>query len=381
MSTALPASAPPETRLPRRLIFALVPCLVLVAAVMLGLWLLPGPRPGPRGAKELDTYRSCALQVAEGEARLECLGGVVLARAPMAHPDRRRVVFLGESSLRLPAGAAVPDALAARMPAVDVVNLAFNGATLEQLTVLARGSAVLTPDLLVVYAGHNEYSRQVFNGDLLPDRMRRDPRGTRWLSPWELAMSVVDVKPPIPTDRPDFADRLATARVSLAQGLGTIARESRAPVVLCTLLRNPTEPPTGVLAAGMPDCAAALPGLLDRGRLVAERLERAEEVCGEGSLTWWLRAQRAREEGRLEAARAAFATSTELDTLPLRAPVSADEAIRQVGAACGARVVDLGEALGPWPPGSDFTDLLHLSASGAEAVAAALEPVVRERLE
>ena len=82
------------------------------------------------------------------------------------------------------------------------------------------------------------------------------------------------------------------------------------------------------------------------------------------------------EEGRTADAEEALRRALALDPLPLRAPAEADDIIRAVAAQTGASLVDLEADVGLLPPAAWFTDPLHLSPEGADAVAARLAPAV-----
>jgi lysophospholipase L1-like esterase len=77
----------------------------------------------------------------------------------------------------------------------------------------------------------------------------------------------------------------------------------------------------------------------------------------------------------------AWKTSLAIDPVPIRAPVEADQIIREVAAETGATLLDLEQTIGAMPNGKLFIDTLHLSDRGAAAVARALEPVIREQLD
>ncbi|NOY24835.1 MAG: SGNH/GDSL hydrolase family protein [Oligoflexia bacterium] len=160
--------------------------------------------------------------------------------------------------------------------------------------------------------------------------------------------------------------------------LGEILDYSPAPVLVSTLLRNADAPPTGVLTTGLPDCEGAIAGLL-RPTLISDRVDRSAQVCGESSITWWLRSQ-AWARRRPDDALAAFNRSLDLDAMPMRAPSQADTIIRRVAARHGATLIDLQAELGPLAPGRWFFDPIHFSNRGAAKVAKLLLPAVRAAL-
>ncbi len=76
----------------------------------------------------------------------------------------------------------------------------------------------------------------------------------------------------------------------------------------------------------------------------------------------------------------AWTDALRLDAAPLRAPLSADVIIREVAAAERVTLVDLAAEHDGYQPGDWFTDPLHTRRAGAEAMARALLPALRQRL-
>jgi len=334
----------------------------------------------------------CGLASADGQTTLACSPPQRQTTTVATTPDRPRVVLLGGSSVRLPWQGNVATALQQRMPDVEFINLAAEGMAVANVARLAEQSAALSPDALIIYAGHNEYSGTVFYGRV---------QGTRlWMLPVYglMARSWIHA---LLTRTPRFIQRdmgqkkgalLATSDrtaldlrtqldARLRSDLTLAATVSPAPVILSTLLRNPDRPPAGVLTASLPECEGQLKRMRAReGAGLRSALQTAEQHCGEGAITWWLRGRIAAEEGRMADAEAAWRRSLSLDPLPLRAPAEADEIIRQVAAQTGATLLDLESDVGVFPPGEWFTDPLHLSRKGADQLAARLQPLVSAAL-
>jgi hypothetical protein len=88
----------------------------------------------------------------------------------------------------------------------------------------------------------------------------------------------------------------------------------------------------------------------------------------------------ARARGDQAAAVAAWHRSMELDPLPLRAPMSADDIIREVAAQADAELVDLAAELGPLPDPGLFSDTIHFSEAGTRRLAEHLAPRIRRQL-
>jgi len=311
---------------------------------------------------------------------------------------QKRVLVLGGSAVHhawtLPEEQNFPLWLDRALPDVDVVNLGGPGQQTGGLAVLAGQTAPLSPDLLVVYTGHNDFSRVVFHGDVAAPQLALVPVLQALSQSWIFTRLRTHTQPLVSerggrrsvvlTTTDERALRLRRdALAAYRRGLEAIADAAPAPVLFLTQLRNADSPPTGVVAeAGSPCAMAAFrlrPGDLRR----PDREHAAiEHVCGSDSaLTWWLAAQAARQAKDPVGAREAFERSLDLDPLPMRAPAAADAVIAEAAAASGAGFLDLAMVLDPVPPGSWFEDTLHPSPAGARVLGEALAPHVQAALD
>lgn len=365
----------------------------MVVVVLLGVEVLAHLVLGDAPPYDLFVRISqCGVDVRSDEAMLDCHPGeaedVVVSAQPAQRP---RVVILGGSSMRQPRERNVPIMLGRQMPDIEVINFAVSGMSVANIARISSQLEALRPDLLVISAGHNEYSGDAFRGAIQGSRLSaiplyaliqkswihgwlaRAPRGAGRHQPrrehivWTEDRTALDLRPDL--------DARYRSDLSLA------ITHAPAPVLITTLLRNPDFPPTGLYAPGRADCQTRGPDLVQSGGPWAHRAREATSLCGETALTWWLRSRAARQSGDLQTALSAFAQSTELDPIPLRAPVQADGIVRDVAAAHGATVVDLAGAFGPFPPANYFTDAVHFSNPGTEAVAKVLGPHIRRALE
>lgn len=313
---------------------------------------------------------------------------------------RPRVVFLGGSSVARPRNGNMAHALQAGHPELEVLNLSVDGMGAANIALIASQLALLEPDLVVVYTGHNDYSGSVYRGEIKAARLWLLPvyglLARSWThallrrSPVVLTGSGAGTsaehgerrgRTPLLTED-DTALRLRSSLDARFRGdLALALRNSPAPVVVLTLLRNPAWPPTGQLVAAGAACADLSERLVGRDGATEAELADLDAACGETAWSWWARSRTAASQGDAAAAAVAFARSTELDPLPLRAPVAADEIIREVAREEGATLVDLAAELGPLADPRWFTDTLHLDRSGADRVARALEPAVQAALE
>ena len=339
----------------------------------------------------------CRLERVGADVAMQCTPPDAQDPRVPAVPEmgRPRVVFLGGSSLKYPMRRDVPTALARSSPDLEVVNLAHSGMAAAGVASIAAQLDALQPALVVIYTGHNDYNATVFQGRVQAARLWMLPlyrftsgswihyflrRTPKVLGPSQDPGRRADRL--LATDDPTALELQEQLDERFAADLRTAVRVSPAPVMLATLLRDSSRPPTGLLVQGWPDCAAVAHQLTAGRRQTELRasLELAEQRCGDGAVTWWLRSRLAEEQGDRAGAAAAFAESLRLDPLPLRAPPSADEVIRQVAVSEDARLVDLQQLSGGLPPRAWFTDPVHFSEQGVAQVVQWLEPEIRDAL-
>ena len=319
----------------------------------------------------------------------------MVSRAPL---KSERVLVLGGSSVHHAWTVAeernFPHWLDAALPEVEVVNLGSPGQQTGGLATLAAQSEALSPDLIVVYAGHNDFSRVVFHGDVAAPRLAIVPLLQALSHSWifnrlrrhtePLLTDPAGGRSVVLTTQDDRALRLRTeALAAYRRGLEAIADAAPCPVLFLSQLRNADSPPTGLLTEVGSPCAEAASRLRpDNVRNPARVRAAVAEVCGEdAALTWWLTAQEARLANRPAEARDAFRRSLDLDPLPMRAPAEADQVVAEAAAAVGAGFVDLSSELDAMPPGEWFTDTLHPSVTGARVMGEAIAPHVRSALD
>lgn len=394
-----PRPPPPQPRLRSRPARAALG-LMVAAALLAGVELLAAVAWGPPPPDPRLVPLSVAALVDEGDALR--LAHAVDPRQDVVVPRRaaaaHRVVVLGGSSVRhawtLPEAQNFPTWLDRALPEVEVVNLGSPGQQTPGIARIAAATGPLSPDLIVVYAGHNDFSRVVFHGEVGAPGLAMVPALQALSRSWIFARLRSQARPLVtaPADRRSAVHRTDDDRAlrqrpdalaAFGRGLRAIAAAAPAPVLFVTQLRNGDAPPTGVLAAAGSGCAEAAGRLrpTDLRRPARER-DAVARACGEGSsLAWWLSAQAARAEGDHVAAAAAFRTSLDLDPLPMRAPAAADAVIAAAATASGAGFLDLSEVLEPMPPGAWFDDTLHPNPIGAQVLGEALAPHVRAALE
>jgi len=376
----------------RKLLFGLVVAALVLAAIELGAHLFLG-RPPPYDL--FVRVSQCHLEVGDETVARVC---PTAGREPLSIPREKtrahRVIFFGGSSMVRPHGNAVPTWVARRLPDVEVVNLAVEGMGAANVARLVAEAEALTPDLIVLYSGHNDYNQNTFRGDI---------EGTRlWLLPvyglmqesWIHAALARGTAPvagtsqmerragvrALGTNDPTALERRDEVNARFQHDLRLALSQSSAPALVATLLRNPEHPPTGTLTAGHPECPGFINAFDAATRDYAEQAALAEAACGEGALTWWLRSRAFALEGREAEAAEAFDRSLHLDAIPLRAPPDADEIIRAAAADLdGVRLVELTRE-SELSEASWFTDPLHFSKAGSVAVAEVLAAAIADEL-
>jgi len=189
----------------------------------------------------------------------------------------RVVLFGGSNTQQLP-DALLEDALAARRPGLDwdVVNLGRAGYGSERVSILFRQAFVLEPDLVVVYAGHNEFIERGFREELEGEGGADVPG---WLADTRLFTLLAQAAarepeppragapPPEPVDRHGrmFADltydetlRFYDAYRRNLELMARVAAERDVPMILGTVVANDVQPPTvGTPPAGLREEARA----------------------------------------------------------------------------------------------------------------------------
>lgn len=373
----------------RKLILGTSVALALLGVVELGHYVALGPPPAPFHVARV----SGTELVSDGD-------GMRLAHAvdprmdvhiPAAH-QLPRVIALGGSSVRNPG----PDAnnwpwqLQRELPEVEVVNLGSPGQTMGGVAGLMADIEALSPDLVLVYSGHNDLSQLVFSGTVSAQR--------DWMLPvWKVLAGSWIAYHLTPQGSADLMDPNRRAALAFAdndralelhpdlieryeEDLRRALERAPAPVVLSTLLRNFDQGPQGLLTKD-PACQAEAETVpMNRPDRPAERAVRLEAVCGETAVGSWLMAHDALARGDDELARTLWYRSLAADPYPLRATAQTDTVIRRVAEQTGTPLVDLEARIGPLVTGDHFIDTLHPSSSGARLIASELVPVVREQL-
>lgn len=352
-----------------------------------------GPTP-PSGV--LARVSQCGLKTHGATAMLDCEGHQSDLRfATVPTPGKPRVVFLGGSTVREPhiSGGKMnfPTMIAQAMPGIEVLNFGSPGMQAASIAVLSSQLEPISPDLVVIYAGHNDYNNDVFLGKVGGIKLWMIPV-LRWLSKsWAYAALTRGSRPTAQQQRTrggliGTQETLAfevreSVDERLESDLSLAIEESPAPVLLATLLRNSGDRPAGVIVTDRPECEAALPHLGPDGSSPRGKAELAQRTCPNTSISHWWQAQAYKAEGQHAQAIEQWYASLDTDPVPLRAPATADRVIRAVATNSGATLIDLEQNLGPMADRRYFVDTVHFSPAGARAIAQVMAPVIQTALE
>ncbi len=388
----------------------------------------------------LPTTRTDGVAVYRPAAgRLIAAVGRAVAEAPREFlVDKRagsfRAFVLGDSSAAgVPYGAdyAFSAWLARRLTAalpnlpVEIVNAAVPGYASRRLTIVNEEVLGYKPDLIIVYVGHNEYAERRYYRHLIDldprlFRLRELVVGTRlWAVLAGLGQSggASDERPQFKWDdtatdtREMFAvlnprirgEQYATPReraymeIMYRSNLTTIVRDARAagvPVLLVTQSQNFADWAPGA-STHRPDLApgdlARWDELVGEGNRLAEsgdcpaalaRYEDALAIDDTHADLHYRAANCLRTLGRFPAAREHYRRASDLDQVPLGAPLRFNEIVREVAAAEGALLADaepaLSQASANGLVGDDlFCDWAHPNLRAQQVIGGTIEAELR----
>jgi len=320
-----------------------------------------------------------------------------------ASANRYRVVFVGASTVqgfphprRLASASFLQAMLADAWPEreVEVVNLGITSIASFAVAQVVEDALVLSPDLVVVYTGHNEFyglygagryqQLQYFFRQLrlthLVDGLLGGI-GTRD-EPTDL-IKMAAARGEVPLHDPGRA----TAEQNLRDNLRRVSRlceRAQVPLVLCTIVANDAGfAPVGSTEGGeawkaqVEQAAQAL----TRGYVAPEdtedalqQLEQAAALSSEHAWLWYLQGRALERLGRDTEAQRAFRKARDLDTMPWRAPTAHNAVIRAVAKEHGAMLADVEAAFADAAPAQGvgwewMVDHVHCSVAGQALLA------------
>ena len=320
-----------------------------------------------------------------------------------APANRYRVVFVGASTVqgfphprRLAAASFLQAMLADAWPEreVEVVNLGITSIASFAVAQVVEDALVLSPDLVVVYTGHNE-----FYGLYGAGRYQRLQYFLRQLHLTHLVNGLIGGigTRDEPTDLikmaaergevPLHSSGRATAEQNLRDNLRRVSQlceRVEVPLVLCTIVANDAGfAPVGstegdeTWKAEVEQAAQ----VLTRGYVAPEdaedalqQLEQAAALSSEHAWLWYLQGRALERLGRDAEARRAFHKARDLDTMPWRAPTAHNAVIRAVAAEHGAVLADVEAAFADAAPAQGvgwewMVDHVHFSVAGQALLA------------
>ena len=317
--------------------------------------------------------------------------------------NRYRVIFVGASTVqgfphprRLAAASFLQAMLADAWPEreVEVVNLGITSIASFAVAEVVEDALALSPDLVVVYTGHNE-----FYGLYGAGRYQRLKYFLRQLHLTHLVDGLLEGigNRDEPTDLikmaavrgevPLHSSGRATAEQNLRDNLQCVSRlceRAQVPLVLCTVVANDAGfAPVGSTEGDEAWKAWVEPAaqVLTRGYVAPDdaedalrQLEQAAALSSEHAWLWYLQGRALERLGRDAQAQRAFRKARDLDTMPWRAPTAHNAVIRAVAAEHGAVLADVEAAFANAAPVQGvgwewMVDHVHFTVAGQALLA------------
>ena len=321
-----------------------------------------------------------------------------------APANRYRVVFVGASTVqgfphprRLAAASFLQAMLADTWPEreVEVVNLGITSIASFAVAQVVEDALVLSPDLVVVYTGHNEFYglygggryqrlkyflRQLHLTHLVDGLL--GSIGTRD-EPTDL-IKMAAARGEVPLHGPGRATAEQNLRDNLRR-VSQLCERAQVPLVLCTIVANDagfapvgsTEGDGGAWKAQVEQAAQ----ILTRGYIAPDdaedalqQLEQAAALSSEHAWLWYLQGRALERLGRDAQAQRAFRKARDLDTMPWRAPTVHNAVIRAVAKEHGVVLADVEAAFVNAAPAQGvgwewMVDHVHFSVAGQALLA------------
>lgn len=364
----------PRISLPRKLLFTVVMALLTLGLAEVALRAAFGPPPPPVKVFGALGARERFFEVSDGQAR-----PLYVPSASGETPslplrwDGPRVAVLGASSVHLGSGLQTsqefPALLEARL-GVSVLNLGSPGLDSFDLVRIAEEIAGWDLSVVVVYEGHNDLGNTYFQQRYGDADAARRVRARAALEHLQLFTQLARLLGPTQ----------GTVRVKLDPGERqfptlTSAQRQAAAIYFEANLRR--------IAWLMHERGRAVVLVTPASRLADPPLFNACEGgrCAQDAFSDAMQAM------RTDPATAArlLAEARDLDGLSMRATTSMTDAMRRAARAERTWLVDAATQLPqdpnvPVPASWLFSDILHFSADGHQAMAQLIEPAVREAL-
>lgn len=327
----------------------------------------------------------------EGVYRVFLVGGSAAKGSPYGQP------FAGASFLREMLGDLLPD------KRVEVINLGVTAIASYPVLGILTEALDHEPDLVVVYAGNNEfygaYGVASLHSAGRSPGMIRLIRATRSTATAQCIDRIL--RRPLPEQSKTLMETMVgqsfvgpddPARTAAARNLGTFigdmvdrCRRRDVPVVVCTPPCNERD----LAPLGSPDLAALSDAQsAELERLLAEAtsalatdpeaaegdLRRALEIHPDHATVHYLLGRALTARGRDEEAAVEYRRAVDLDPMPWRPPAKSVEAVRRAAIEHGAILCDMAQAFRDASPGGAvgwelMHDHVHPSIRGQDLVA------------
>lgn len=297
---------------------------------------------------------------------------------------------------------------------VEVLNLGVTAINSFSLVDMAERCLQCEPDLVVIYAGHNEFygpGGAASTASHLPQSLyplglfaRRTAMFKAW-SAWKSSRSKPDIDSPIdslpetlqiPFEGPLFQSAEQHYEANL-QRIVDVFECADVPLTLCTVIGNLKDhSPTSYL---LPEDEETVdPGwrtLFDQGRAAAsageydialQKLKAAGELYDRSSLLFYRMGKCLFHLGRMQESVAAYSRARDLDGSRFRAPSSFAKIVTRIAAASSnTTVVDLVQQLrqkpDPLPGQKFFLEHVHPNLEGHRFIASSIgETVLKQHL-
>jgi Flp pilus assembly protein TadD len=267
---------------------------------------------------------------------------------------------------------------------VEVISTAMSAVNSYALLDFADEIVAIEPDVVIIYAGHNEFlgvlgAGSAYASSLSPALTRATLR-LRRSRIVESGFRLFGALGPEPEQRTGtLMARVARERripedgelfrTTVAQFEGNLQRllarygENDIPAIIGTLASNEKDQPPFLSAPPAPDAAETWRAALDEAAasLEAGDAERVltitDRLIGQTPASaepWFLRGRAYLSSGREDLARGDFLRARDLDQLRFRAPELFNQIIRQTAESQGARLVDVQAAMVARSPGGSI---------------------------
>ncbi len=290
---------------------------------------------------------------------------------------------------------------------VEVISTAMSAVNSYALLDFADEIVALEPDVVIIYAGHNEFLGVLGAGSAYASRLSptltRATLSLRRSRIVESGFRILGALSPAPEQRsgtlmarvareqriPEDSELFRTTVEQFEGNLRRLLaryRENGIPAIIGTLAANEKDQPPFLSAPPAPEAAAGWRASLDEAASSLEKGDRERVLAITDRLIsqapeiaepWFLRGRAHLAAGDEDMARTDFLRAKDLDQLRFRAPELFNRIIRQTAESEGARLVDVQAAMVERSPGGSIgselmVEHLHPNVDGYFVMADAI---------